>query len=97
MKTNPNAVFHGGSHGGHFFELVNINNNKYRFKIYRDYNENLVIEAIFKKDENNCSLIFDDKNIHNYISHYDDKKIQLYNDKKGCRLILDSLIYDWNR
>lgn len=87
MKSNANAIYHGGPDGGHYFELIESNESKFRFRIYMDYNEKLYIDGYFKKTDT-CNLIFDELKIHNYISHYNNNVIYLINEKKGCKLRL---------
>ncbi|MFZ1323041.1 MAG: hypothetical protein WAT71_15895 [Ignavibacteria bacterium] len=94
MENNSNAVFHGGVDGGHYFELIESNKDNFRFKIYMDYNQKLYIDGYFKKSDT-CNLIFDELNIQNYISHYNNNVIYLIENKKGCRLRLYNLIYSW--
>ena len=93
MENNSNAIYHGGVDGGHYFELIEVKNNLYRFKIFMDYNQTLFIDAYFQKVLDSCNFSFDDNNIHEYISNYDDNVIYLVNNKRGCKLQLFELLY----
>ncbi|CAN5519465.1 hypothetical protein BH10BAC5_BH10BAC5_24480 [soil metagenome] len=96
MKNNTKAIFHGGPDGGHFFELVESNNTKYRFKIYMDYNEKLYIEGYFTKCIDSCNFEFLNDKIHDFISNYNNDLIYLIDkNKKHCILRLSELIYQW--
>jgi len=95
MRNNKDAIFHGGVDGGHYFELIEFKNNVYRFKIFMDYNQKLFIDAYFQKIIDSCDISFDENNIHDFISNYDDNVIYLIDEKKGCELVLNELIYSW--
>ena len=45
------AVWKGDCDGGSWVELVSINENKVRFKIYRDWNGELVLDADFESKD----------------------------------------------
>jgi len=49
-RLTSKAVWFGSCDGGNWIELININlkENKYRFKIYRDYDGVLMMDANFK-------------------------------------------------
>ena len=46
----PAAAYIGGCDGGHWMELVSITDKKVRFRIYRDWNGELLLDADFKYD-----------------------------------------------
>ncbi len=47
------AVWKGGCDGGNWIELVSIEKDKIRFRIFRDWNGDLILDANFKHQ--NCS------------------------------------------
>lgn len=47
------AVWKGGCDGGNWIELISINNGKYRFRIYRDWDGVLEMDADFQLVECN--------------------------------------------
>lgn len=82
------AKWFGGCDGGNWIELVSTTENKYRLKVYRDWDGVLNMDADFVPE--NCGqLNLDDKNWDQIISYYtqDDSgtfiTIKNYND---CRL-----------
>jgi len=83
------AIWKGGCDGGNWIELVSIKNEKYRFKIYRDYDGHMILEADFKlKDCRNAS--FNESNWQDYITVYINESIEIIQidgiDKK-CKLV----------
>ncbi|MEO8664661.1 MAG: hypothetical protein ABI462_04115 [Ignavibacteria bacterium] len=95
MKSNPKAIYHGGIDGGHFFEIIEKHDNKFRIKIYRDYNEELLVDAYFKAIEDSCSENLTLENIQQYISIYNDDKIFIDDPQKKnyCKLIIVETIF----
>lgn len=96
MKSNPKALYHGGPYGGHFFEIIEKREDKFRIKIYLDYNEELMMEGYFKSINDSCGNNFTLENIHYYISVYDDGIIYVNDPKKKdfCKLVLVESIYN---
>jgi hypothetical protein len=50
------AVWSGGCDGGDWIELVEIKENKYRFRIYQDWNGELKMDADFEFSNDKTSL-----------------------------------------
>ncbi len=96
MKSNPKALFHGGPDGGYYFEIIEKKDEKFRMKIYLDYNEELMLDGYFKSTNDSCGNNLTLENIQNCISTYDDDIIYINdpNKKKFCKLILVETIYD---
>lgn len=44
------AIWSGGCDGGEWIDLVSVTDKKYRFRIYRDWNGDLMMDADFKFD-----------------------------------------------
>lgn len=81
------AVWAGGCDGGNWIELVSIEKEKIRFRIYRDWNGDLILDADFEyKDCNEFRL--SESNWSEYVSYFGNA-IELM-DKEGinarCRL-----------
>jgi len=82
------AMWKGGCDGGHWIELVSIQDEVLRFKIYRDWNGELILDSYFKHYE--CE---DFKITHaNWKKHiaYFGNDLMLYeknNIPKECKLI----------
>ena len=77
----------GGVDEGFWFEIIEIDSKErvYRFKIYNDYNGELVLDAKFIKDsacDNEYPL---NKSVLNKISHFEFDKIEMID---NCKLIL---------
>jgi len=72
-----NAIWRGGKDGGFWFQIVNYNDTAVRFKIYNDYNGELVTDRYFS---NACKGGIDINNI----NYYDYEKIVMMN---GCELL----------
>jgi hypothetical protein len=53
-KVPQSAVWKGGCDGGHWMELVEIKDNKYRFRIYRDWDGELALDADFIFSGSEC-------------------------------------------
>lgn len=96
MKSNPKALYHGGPDGGHFFEIIEKKDDKFRIKIYLDYNEELMIDGYFKSISDSCGGDLTLENIQEFISTYNDDKIFINGPKKNdfCKLVLVETIYD---
>jgi hypothetical protein len=50
------AVWSGGCDGGDWIELVDIKEDKYRFRIYQDWNGELKMDAYFEFKDNKTEL-----------------------------------------
>lgn len=96
MKSNPMALYHGGPDGGHYFEIVEKKDDKFRIKIYLDYNEELMIDGFFKSISDSCGSNLTLENIQDCISTYNDDKIFIIGPQKKdfCKLVLVETIYD---
>lgn len=92
-NTNPtrfnnipeSSVWIGGADGGFWFSVVDIDSIKmiYRFRIYNDYNGELVMDADFVKDSI-CNNKFPlNKSILKEIRFFDFDKIEMSN---NCKL-----------
>lgn len=85
---SSNAKWHGGCDGGNWIELVSISDNKYRFKVYRDWDGVLNMDADFVPE--NCNqLNLTDKNWDALISYYtqDDSSVYItIKNETDCRL-----------
>jgi hypothetical protein len=81
------AVWIGGCDGGNWIELVSIKDNKIRFKIYRDWNGDLILDSDFKYD--GCANFrLTESSWAKYIAYYENF-IHLYDSSAGlnCRLM----------
>lgn len=77
------AVWKGGCDGGTWIELVSIENDSYRFKVYRDYDGALLLDANFQPK--GCEqLIISKSNWSSEIEHFINESIVL---NSKCRLI----------
>lgn len=56
VTVPKDAIWSGDCDGGNWIELVEIKNNRYRFRIYQDYNGVLLMDANFKSNCNKCSI-----------------------------------------
>lgn len=50
------AIWNGGCDGGEWIELIEINKDKYRFRIYQDWSGELKIDADFKSKDDKIKL-----------------------------------------
>lgn len=50
------AIWSGGCDGGEWIELIEINKDKYRFKVYQDWSGELKIDADFKFKDDKTEL-----------------------------------------
>jgi len=87
INVPSEAVWAGGCDGGYWIELVAIEKDKVRFRIYRDWNGDLILDADFEyKDCNDFRLT--NSNWTEYIAYFGNT-IELM-DKAGinerCRL-----------
>lgn len=96
MKSNPNALYHGGTDGGYYIEVVDKKAKTFHFKIYLDYNEELILDAYFVSEDSLCGDYQNVSNLHEYISTFNNNKIYIKNLKGGdyCKLIIEETIYD---
>lgn len=82
------AVWKGGCDGGNWMELVDIKADTIRFKIYRDWNGDLMLDADFVYE--NCNgLQLTKTNWVQYISFFDGTKLYTRVVVNGhyCRLV----------
>lgn len=63
------AEWFGGCDGGNWIQLVSTNDEKYRFRIYRDWDGNLQMDADFVVKECN-GLTLDHSNFAKVIAYY---------------------------
>ncbi len=83
------AVWKGGCDGGNWIELVSIEKEKVRFKVYRDWNGNLILDADFKYQ--NCdNFRLNESNWYKHIAYFENQSFILYNNGKPeeCKLEL---------
>ncbi|WP_068689381.1 hypothetical protein [Culturomica massiliensis] len=83
------AVWKGGCDGGNWVELVDIKTDTIRFRIYRDWNGDLILDADFVYQ--NCNdLRLTEANWNEYVSYFDNA-LEIYSkfqsDSSYCRLI----------
>jgi len=81
------AVWIGGVDEGFWYDIVDVNSIKktYRFRIYDDYEGDLVIDADFKKD-NSCDNEYPlDKSILQKINFFSFDKIGMFD---NCELVM---------
>lgn len=81
------AVWKGDCDGGNWIELVSIEKEKIRFRVYRDWNGDLILDADFKYQS--CDdFRLDKSNWDKHIAYFENYNFTLYeNDKpKECRL-----------
>lgn len=82
------AKWYGGCDGGNWIELISITDNKYRFKVYRDWDVALNMDADFIPEDCN-QLNLTDKNWDKLISYYTQDDSAAYitiKNKTDCRL-----------
>lgn len=85
----PNAaVWKGGCDGGNWIELVSINRDRVRFKIYRDWNGDLILDADF--EYKGCdSFILTESNWVTHIAYFGNA-LEIYETShpgNRCRLV----------
>lgn len=80
------AAWKGDCDGGHWVELVSIKKEKVRFRIYQDWNGELILDADF--NYRNCdNLKLTNSNWAEYISYFDESlKINETSNTNKCRL-----------
>jgi hypothetical protein len=81
------AIWIGGCDGGHWIELVSMQNDTCRFRIYRDWNGDLELDADFIYE--NCNVQLTKANWNEYITHFDGTKIytKIQSNSSYCRLV----------
>ena len=81
------AVWKGGCDGGYWIELVSIEKDTVRFRIYIDWNGDLLLDAYFKYEA--ChGFRLTDSNWENHVAYFGNA-IEIYNSSGGssrCRL-----------
>lgn len=87
------AVWKGGCDGGNWIELVSIKNDTLRFKIYRDWNGDLLLDADFQYV--NCNSFRLTKS--NWVEHiaYFGEALEIYEKSNAgkCRLTPITPVY----
>lgn len=80
-KVPETAVWSGGCGGGYWFEQVGYtkSNNRYRIRIYNDFDGNLELDAEFGASDT-CKKSVDDEIIVSKISVYNGEQIILKGD-----------------
>jgi hypothetical protein len=84
------AVWKGGCDGGNWVELVDIKADTIRFRIYRDWNGDLILDADFvSKNCNNLQLT--KTNWNEYIAGFDGDALgicsKFQSDSSYCQLV----------
>lgn len=84
------AVWKGGCDGGNWVEMVDIKADTVRFRIYRDWNGDLILDADFVCK--NCNkLQLTKANWNEYIAYFDGSALGIYNkpqsDSSYCHLV----------
>lgn len=83
------ALWKGGCDGGNWIELVEIRADTVRFRIYRDWNGNLILDADFVYE--NCNnLQLTKANWNEYIAHFGNALefyIKNQSDSSYCKLV----------
>jgi hypothetical protein len=83
------SVWIGGCDGGHWIELVSMQNDTCRFRIYRDWNGDLILDANFIYNDCN-DLQLTETNWNEYIAYFGNA-LEIYNkflpDSSDCRLV----------
>lgn len=88
QNVPSSAVWKGGCDGGNWIELVSVKENIVRFRIYRDWNGKLILDADFKYQEcsnfrlnennwENCAGDFINGNIGIHVNCHDNIKCRL--------------------
>lgn len=82
------AEWFGGCDGGNWIELLSLDDGKYHFKIYRDWDGVLVMDADFVLEGcNGLTLTADSwKKLITYYNQEDSFAVLAVNGKPGCRL-----------
>lgn len=81
------AIWKGSCDGGNWIELVSVEKEKIRFRIYRDWNGDLILDADFKYQ--NCdSFRLDESNWHKHIAYFENHSFILYNNGKPKECVL---------
>lgn len=82
------AVWKGGCDGGNWVELVDVEADTIRLRIYRDWNGDLILDADFVS-ENCINLQLTKENWNEFISYFDGKKIyiKIQSDSSYCRFV----------
>jgi hypothetical protein len=90
-EISKNAVWKGDCDGGYWLEFVSSDKEKVRFRVYSDWNGELIVDDYFKYES--CGIF---KLLHDdwekYVAYYDesDESIQLHKGmerEKNCSLI----------
>lgn len=81
----------GGCDGGHWIELISISDNKYRFRIYLDWNGELLLDSDFSLKDCGENITFSVSNWHEFISWFSGENLEIRNfsEQKDwrCRLV----------
>lgn len=81
------AIWKGGCDGGNWIELVSVEKERIRFRIYRDWNGDLILDADFKYQ--NCNdFRLDESNWDMHIAYFENYSFRLYDNgkPKECKL-----------
>lgn len=84
------AVWKGGCDGGHWVELIDIKEGKSRFRIYLDWNGELLLDADFSLS--GCdNIVLSSSNWNELVSWFSGENLEIKNlsEQKGwkCRLV----------
>lgn len=74
VNVPAQAIWKGGHDGGHWIELVNMKNDTIRFRIYRDFDGALILDADFIPKTGN-DLHLTRANWDSLIDYFDGEKI----------------------
>lgn len=85
VSVPQSAVWRGGCDDGNWIDLVNIYQNKYRFRIYRDWDGALEMDADFEA-ENCFGLIITHLNWKEVVATYLNETMNIGQGKIKCEL-----------
>lgn len=80
------AIWNGGCDGGYWISLVDIKENKYRFRIYLDYKAEILMDADYILRTKNCNDLPKDSSILSLISVVEVDMISINKEGKVCTL-----------
>lgn len=88
LNVPAKAKWYGGCDGGNWIELISISDKKYRFKVYRDWDGTLNMDADFIS-ENCINLSLTTENWEELVTYYiqDDSSVYItIRNETNCRL-----------